>query len=198
MGGWLSSHRAACISGPFTPPPHASMKTKFAPVAIVLAALALTVVTTAMSRGMSSARAVSNDASARHDVAAPPAPPAPPTPPCGPALAVPNAAKDSRCFELRTYTVKEGSSIDLLHSRFREHTVALFRKHGMDIVGFWQPVARPDQLIYILAYKDAATRDSAWAAFGADAEWVKTRSEMPVNVQVDNGFMVATDYSPLK
>ena len=53
-------------------------------------------------------------------------------------------------------------------------------------------------LIYILAYKDAAARDAAWAAFNADPEWVKTRTEMQVNVQVDNVFMSATDYSPLK
>jgi len=127
------------------------------------------------------------------------APPAP-TPPCGPNLsaAIKNVAKDSRCFELRTYTVQEGSSIDLLHSRFREHTTALFRKHGMTIVGYWQPVAKPNTLIYLLAYKDGAARDAAWAAFGADPEWVKTRTAMAVNVQVDSVFMSATDYSPLK
>jgi hypothetical protein len=127
------------------------------------------------------------------------APPAP-TPACGPNLpaTVKNVAKDSRCFELRTYNVQEGSSIDLLHSRFRDHTTALFKKHGMTIVGYWQPVAKPNTLIYLLAYKDAAARDAAWAAFGADPEWVKTRTAMQVNVQVDSVFLSATDYSPLK
>lgn len=38
-----------------------------------------------------------------------------PTPPCGPNLTIKNVDKQSRCFELRTYTVREGSSIDLLH-----------------------------------------------------------------------------------
>lgn len=127
------------------------------------------------------------------------APPAP-TPACGPNLPtdIKNVSKDSRCFELRTYTVREGSSIDLLHSRFRERTTALFRKHGMSIIGYWQPVTKPNQLIYILAYKDGAARDAAWAAFGADPDWVKTRTEMQVAVQVDNVFMSATDYSPVK
>jgi NIPSNAP len=125
---------------------------------------------------------------------------APATPPCGPNLPhdIKNVAKDSRCFELRTYTVREGSSIDLLHSRFRDHTTALFKKHGMTIVGYWQPVTKPNTLIYILAYKDGAARDAAWASFNADPEWVKTRTEMQVSVQVDNVFMSATDYSPLK
>src|SRR5262245_3019338 len=121
-----------------------------------------------------------------------------PTPACGPNLTIKNVDKQSRCFELRTYTVREGSSIDLLHSRFRDHTTALFKKHGMTIVGYWQPVAKPDTLIYILAYKDAAARDAAWAAFNVDPEWVKTRTEMQVAVQVDNVFMAATDYSPMK
>jgi hypothetical protein len=123
-----------------------------------------------------------------------------PTPPCGPNLppSVKNVDKQSRCFELRTYTVRPGSSIDLLHSRFREHSMGLFKKHGMTVVGFWQPVAKPDTLIYILVFKDAATRDALWAEFNADPEWIKTRTEMQVNVQVDAVFMSATDYSPLK
>jgi hypothetical protein len=122
------------------------------------------------------------------------------TPPCGPTVpaGIKNVAKDSRCFELRTYTVRPGSSIDLLHSRFRDRTTALFKKHGITIIGYWQPVTKPDQLIYILAYKDGAARDAAWAAFGADPEWVKTRTEMRVEVQIENVFMSATDYSPMK
>ncbi len=123
----------------------------------------------------------------------------PATPTCGPNVtAVKNVDPHSRCFELRTYTVRAGSSIDLLHSRFRDHTSALFRKHGMTIVGYWQPVTKPDTLIYLLAYPDGKARDSAWAAFNADPEWVKTRTEMRVDVQVENVFMSATDYSPLK
>ena len=123
-----------------------------------------------------------------------------PTPPCGQNMpaAVRNIDPQSRCFELRTYTVREGSAIDLLHSRFRDRTTALFRKHGMAVVGYWQPLAKPDTLIYLLAYRDSAARDVSWAAFGADPEWVKTRTEMPVSVQVESTFMGATDYSPMK
>jgi hypothetical protein len=45
-------------------------------------------------------------------------------------------------------------SLDLLHSRFREHTNRLFQKYGMTIVGFWTPTNKPNALIYLLAYKD--------------------------------------------
>ena len=124
-----------------------------------------------------------------------------PTPPCGPAVTgMKNVSKDSRCFELRTYTVRaEGpGDIDLLHRRFREATNRLFVKHGMTIVGFWQPLTKPDTLIYLMAYKDGTTRDAEWAAFSSDPEWVKTRTEMNVGTQVESVFMNATDYSPLK
>src|SRR5438874_8723268 len=126
--------------------------------------------------------------------------PAPvPTPGCGANQPMKNTAKNSRCFELRTCTVREGAgNIGVLHSRFREHTNRIFKKHDMTIVGFWQPVAKPDQLIYILAYKDAAARDAAWAAFRADPEWVKVSAEMAVTLTVDSVFMVATDYGAIK
>jgi hypothetical protein len=137
--------------------------------------------------------------------AAPAAPargPAGPPVPCGPGVTGKYIASDSRCFELRTYTVRaEGpGSIDLLHSRFREHTNRLFVKHGMTIVGFWQPnnPGMERTLIYILAYKDRAARDAAWKAFQSDPEWVKVRTEMQVGTQVDAVFMNSTDYGMMK
>ena len=138
---------------------------------------------------------------------APAAPPARggqanPTPPCGPGVTGKNIASDSRCFELRTYTVKgEGpGSIDLLHSRFRENTNRLFRKHGMTIVGFWQPLnpGMESTLIYLLAYKDAVARDAAWNAFRTDPEWTEVTKKMQVGTAVQSVFMNSTDYGPMK
>ena len=122
------------------------------------------------------------------------------TPACGSAVNGKNMAPSSRCFELRTYTLRPGGAgdIDLLHARFREATARLFAKHGMNIIGFWQPVAMPDTLVYMLAYKDNATRDAQWAAFNADPEWVEARSRMNVDVTVVNVFMNASDYSPIR
>ena len=144
-------------------------------------------------------------AAAAQAPAAPAAPargPAGPPVPCGPGVTGTNIASDSRCFELRTYTVRaEGpGSIDLLHSRFRQHTNRLFQKHGMTIVGFWQPnnPGMERTLIYILAYKDRAARDAAWKAFQSDPEWVKVRTEMVVGTQVDAIFMNSTDYGTMK
>jgi len=111
-----------------------------------------------------------------------------------------NVAKGSRCFELRTYTIRPGGrgDLNLLHKRFRDATLSFFKKHGLDVVAFWQPVSRQDQLIYVLAFKDAAARDAAWAAFNADPGWIKARGDMAVDLTVDSVFMIATDYGPMK
>ena len=123
-----------------------------------------------------------------------------PTPPCGSAVTGKNMAPTSRCFEMRTYTVRaEGpGDINLLHARFRDVTTRLFVKHGMQLVGFWQPVAQPDTLVYMLAYKDNAARDASWAAFNTDPEWVEARTKMNVGVGVVSVFLNAADYSPIK
>ncbi|MEO7190011.1 MAG: NIPSNAP family protein [Vicinamibacterales bacterium] len=128
-----------------------------------------------------------------------------PTPPtCGPntnpAGPLASAAKDSRCFEIRTYVVQpEGpGSLDLLHKRFRDYTLGFFKKHGFTVIGLWQPVNKTDTLVYMLAFANAAARDSAWAAFNADPDWQKARTELNVRLQVTSEFVVATNYSPLK
>ena len=121
---------------------------------------------------------------------------------CGPnpPAEMKNVARDSRCFELRAYTLRaEGrGDMDLLHKRFREATVPIFKRLGMQVVGFWQPVSKPDTLIYLMAYKDAATRDAQWAAFQADPEWVKMRAAMVVDVTVESTFLISSDYGPMK
>ena len=40
-----------------------------------------------------------------------------------------------RVFELRTYTSPEGKLADL-DKRFRDHTMRIFKKHGMENVGY--------------------------------------------------------------
>src|SRR6516225_2014476 len=75
--------------------------------------------------------------------------PAAPPAPCGPNIAGSlgkNTAKDSRCFELRMYTVdpsRDGvgqfkGGIDDLHKRFREGEVEVFKKSGVEVLAVWQ------------------------------------------------------------
>src|SRR5690348_12997677 len=57
-------------------------------------------------------------------------------------------------YELRVYHCYEGKLGDLLR-RFREHTTALFERHGMKNVAYWTPLDEPaksNTLIYILEH----------------------------------------------
>ncbi len=108
---------------------------------------------------------------------------------------------DTRYFEMRTYHAAPGK-IDALNTRFRDHTNKLFKKHGMDIIGFWIDTKKPDVLIYILAYPSKEARDTSWKAFQADPEWDKAKkaSEKDGKLvdKVEQVFLTPTDYSPIK
>src|SRR5579863_4944130 len=113
-------------------------------------------------------------------------------------------AATSRVFEIRTYTAEPGK-LDALHARFRDHTLAIFKKHNMTSVAYFAPTDEPrskDTLTYILAFpnRDAATK--AWAEFRADPEWQRVSKESEANgklvTKVDSVFAEATDYSPMK
>jgi hypothetical protein len=106
----------------------------------------------------------------------------------------------SRCFELRTYHAAEGK-LDALNTRFRDHTTALFTRHGMTNVAYWMPVENPQRLlVYLLSYPDLAARESSWKAFQADPKWVavKAASEASGSLvqKVDSRFLTLTDFSP--
>jgi hypothetical protein len=118
--------------------------------------------------------------------------------------ASPSIAADSRCFELRTYYTAPGK-LEALNARFRDHTCALFKKHGMEIVGFWLPTEQPatgEKLVYMLAYPSREAAKQSWKDFSNDPEWKKARSESEANgkivLKVESVFLSATDYSPLK
>jgi hypothetical protein len=112
------------------------------------------------------------------------------------------SSKDTRVYELRIYHVHEGKLDDLL-KRFREHTVALFDKHGLKSVAYWTALDEPLKgrtLIYILEHPSRESATANWAAFQADPEWriVKAASEAggPIVDSVDSHFMTLTDFSP--
>ena len=111
---------------------------------------------------------------------------------------------NKRVYELRTYTAPEGKLSDL-DKRFREHTMRIFRTHGMESVGYWHPQDPPDSsntLIYIISHKNRDAAKKSWADFSADPEWQKVSAESQVNgrivSKVVSVFMDPTDYSPLK
>ena len=110
------------------------------------------------------------------------------------------AEPDARCFEMRTYYAAPGK-LDALQARFRDHTCALFKKHGFTNIGYWVPLENPDnKLVYIIASPSREAHDSAWKAFRDDPEWKKVAAESEVNgklvTKVDSVYLKATDFSP--
>ena len=113
-------------------------------------------------------------------------------------------AQGARIFELRTYTAPEGK-LGELHARFRDHTLRIFKKHGMENIIYFAPQDAPlsqNTMIYLLAHPSREAADKNWAAFGKDPEWQKVAQETQVNgkivAKVDRIFLNATDYSPMK
>jgi len=117
-----------------------------------------------------------------------------------PVVAAPHADK---LAELRIYTTHEGK-LDALHARFRDHTDAIFKTHGMQALAYWKPLDAPKSenvMYYILEHADRDASKASWKAFGSDPVWKaafaestkdgRLLSERPVAI-----FMKPTDYSP--
>ncbi|MDB9741844.1 NIPSNAP family protein [Akkermansiaceae bacterium] len=114
---------------------------------------------------------------------------------------------EGQLFEIRTYTTNAGK-LDDLDARFRDHTIALFAKHGMKNILYLHPAEGEKgygtTLKYIIAHKDMDTRNASFKAFGKDPAWqaVKKNSEEEGKILVEDGvvnaFYKASDYSPLK
>jgi hypothetical protein len=111
---------------------------------------------------------------------------------------------------MRTYIANEGKFEDL-HKRFRDHTNRLFQKHGMELIGYWTPVADAKgeisdeaqrTLVYILAYPSREAREKSWKGFMSDSEWQTAYKEShkngPLVGKVISQFLKPTDYSPIK
>ena len=118
-----------------------------------------------------------------------------------------SAGSEARAFELRTYKASPGK-LDNLHARFRDHTVALFTKHGMSQFGYWVPSDKKsgaeDTLIYLLTHKSREAAAQSFKAFRDDPDWIKAKadSEKDGSLTVPDGvksvFLSPTDYSPTK
>jgi hypothetical protein len=123
-----------------------------------------------------------------------------------PAVKAQGSPAAGRVFEMRTYIASPGR-LDALNARFRNHTLGLFRKHGMEVVGFWVPVEKKDgaddKLVYILAFPSRADAQAAWKAFREDPEWVKVKADSeadgtPLAAKIESVFLTATDYSAIR
>jgi len=105
-------------------------------------------------------------------------------------------------YKLRIYHAAAGKLPELL-TRFREHTLKLFDRHGMKTLAFWTPADEPqknEMLMYILVHPSREAATANWKSFQDDAEWkaVKAKSEENGSLvdKVDSTYMAMTEFSP--
>ncbi|MEP6662337.1 MAG: NIPSNAP family protein [Verrucomicrobiota bacterium] len=103
-------------------------------------------------------------------------------------------------YELRTYFAAPGK-LDALHARFRDHTMKLFAKHGMENIGYFVPLENSEnKLVYLLAYPSRDAREVSWKAFLDDPDWKSAAAQSETNGKlvdrVEQIFLQTTDFSP--
>jgi len=106
-------------------------------------------------------------------------------------------------YELRVYRPMPGRLPDLL-ARFRDRTIRIWDRHGIQPVGFWTTMigTMEGEITYILAWDSLAHRETTWGAFQIDPEWQQARSESekngPIVAHIRSEIMKPTDFSRLK
>ncbi len=113
-----------------------------------------------------------------------------------------DAGGSQAVYELRVYHAAPGKLADLL-ARFRDHTIEIFKRHGMESVAYWTPMDDPEKgktLIYILRHPSREAAETNWKSFRDDPEWKSVKEKSEANgalvEKVDSTYMVLTDFSP--
>ncbi|BAZ21433.1 hypothetical protein NIES4073_23110 [Kalymmatonema gypsitolerans NIES-4073] len=107
-------------------------------------------------------------------------------------------------YELRIYDAMPGRRRALL-SRFQNHTLQIWEKHGIRQAGFWTTLIgenESNRLTYLLAWDSMAERQERWGAFLADPEWIAIKAETEKDGQlvqnISNSLLAPTAFSSVK
>jgi hypothetical protein len=90
-----------------------------------------------------------------------------------------NKREHALIYEIRIYEAADGRA-DAMRRRFRDQAASrFFPRHGIDLIGVFIAPVEDGRLTYMTRFADEYARKKAWAAFGADPEWlaVKASSE---------------------
>jgi hypothetical protein len=124
-----------------------------------------------------------------------------------PALKI-ESKNPNRLFELRTYTTHDGRRANI-NKRFRDHTCALFTKHGISNLLYCDLMEDQQSanvtLTYLIAHKDENARAASWDAFRKDPAWQAARkasqADGPILLKkggVKSILLAPVDYSAMK
>lgn len=115
------------------------------------------------------------------------------------------SAKSPRLFELRVYHSPTWHQLTLLHARFAGPEIEIFHRVGIHPVLYSSTLIgqHMPNLTYLIPFEDLAAREKAWAAFGADPEWLKVRKESierggQISSVMQISLFKSAPYSPIK
>jgi len=111
---------------------------------------------------------------------------------------------NGRLFELRTYTCLPGR-LPNLTTRFKDHTLKLFEKQGMENLMYFNTVEKDgaqSKLVYLLGHKNQEAATKSWEAFRADPVWIAARdaSEKDGKIveKVESVYLTPLPFSKIK
>ena len=106
-------------------------------------------------------------------------------------------------YEMRVYRCLPGRMPALL-KRFEDVTLGIWKRHGIEPAGFWTVEVGESnlELVYMLRWQSMADRETKWATFAADPEWVAARAasekDGPILANISNSFLKPTSFSTVK
>lgn len=104
-------------------------------------------------------------------------------------------------YEFKTYRAAPGA-IGALIKRFKEKTMPIFSRLGIEVTQCWTSPAEPDTFFYVVRFESEQASKAAWAAFASDPEWkeAKAASETngPLLASQSTIYLQPTDFSPGK
>ncbi|RYY17391.1 MAG: NIPSNAP family protein [Chitinophagaceae bacterium] len=116
----------------------------------------------------------------------------------------PSVGKTDRVFELRTYYISAGRQDELLN-RFRNHSLRLLSKQGIEHIAYWTTVPladQPQKLVYIVAYPTEDAGKKSWDGFRKDPDWIKAKAESekdhPLVDKVESVWLKPVSFSKIK
>lgn len=110
--------------------------------------------------------------------------------------------KEPRYYEIQIHYAEPGR-LRYLQNRYRQFALPLYRKHNIQVEGFWSPLDPKDErIISILSYYNKTTWLRSTKDFLRDPRWKKgiedSESVGPLENHTEKHFLGLTDFSSVK
>ncbi len=126
-----------------------------------------------------------------------------PTAFCPPLVA--SSSQAAQTFELRVYHSPTRRQLTKLNDRFAGPEIPIFHRCGIFPILYTNGLTGENlpNLTYLVPFESLAAREKAWAAFGADPEWIKVRAESiekggQISAVMHLSLWKAAAYSPVR